>query len=146
MVCPSSSALPCPTNAQSVANGWSLNEQIYDPIPSGSPIAAASSYSNVSTGFASWIEVLHLSSTGVEVNTWSGAINDWLEYNTHPSVMANSTNKMKVYETVAVTATGNGFAVVKKDGQADAIENWKVADDTVDWSLIGNVNLHGALG
>lgn len=53
---------------------------------------------------------------------------------------------MKVYETVAVTAIGNGFAVVKEDGQADVIENWQLTDDLIDWNLIGNVNLQGAWG
>ena len=57
--------------------------------------------------------------------------------------MANSTENMKTYESIAVTATGNAFAVVKQDGQADAIENWQVANDMVDWTLTGNVDLDG---
>lgn len=60
--------------------------------------------------------------------------------------MANSSNNMKIYGSVAVTATGSAFAVVQQDGQKDSIENWQVADDTVDWSSIGNVNLNGAWG
>ena len=60
--------------------------------------------------------------------------------------MANSTGNVKTYEDVAVTAIGNAFAVVKQDGQADAIEYWKVADDLVDWTLIGNVDLNGTWG
>ncbi|KAL9036679.1 MAG: hypothetical protein Q9214_006029, partial [Letrouitia sp. 1 TL-2023] len=59
--------------------GWSLNEQKYYAIPPGSPIAAAASYSKASTGYETWIEVLFLSKTGITVNTWSGAINDWLQ-------------------------------------------------------------------
>ncbi|MCJ1429008.1 hypothetical protein MMC29_006921 [Sticta canariensis] len=122
-------------------NGWSLNEQVYNPIPSGSPIAAASSYSNLSTGFETWIEVLSLSTTGIVVDTWSGKSNDWLTHDGHPSAMANSTENMKTYESVAVTAIGNAFAVVKQDGRPDAIEYWQVANDLVDWTLTGNVDL-----
>lgn len=134
------------TNARNTVGGWSLNEQIYNTISSGSPIAAASSYSNVSTGFETWIEVLSISNGGVEVNTWSGTIRDWLEQYNVPSVMANSTSDKKVYGAVAVTATGNAFGVVKKIGQADTIENWQVADDMVDWSLVGAVDLGGVWG
>lgn len=89
---------------------------------------------------------MFISNEGVEVNTWSGATNDWLEQYRHPSVMANSTSDKKVYGGVAVTAIGNAFSVVKQDGQADAIENWLVADDMVDWSLVGNVDLGGVWG
>ena len=125
---------------------WGLNVQIYNAIPSGSPIAAASSYSNVSTGFETWIEVLSVSNKGVLVNTWSGAINDWLEQYTHPSAMVNSTGSGRSYGSVAVTATGTAFGVVKQDGQVDKIESWQVQDDMVDWSLVGNVDLGGAWG
>ncbi|MCJ1463708.1 hypothetical protein MMC07_002317 [Pseudocyphellaria aurata] len=59
--------------------------------------------------------------------------------------MANSTN-MKIYESVAVTTIGSAFAVVKQDGQADAIENWQVADDMRSWHSVGNVNLNGVWG
>ncbi|MCJ1466166.1 hypothetical protein MMC07_004785 [Pseudocyphellaria aurata] len=128
-------------------NGWSLNADIFDSIPFSSPIAAASSYSNVSTNDGpAWIEVVSLSNTGIEVDTWSGATNDWLAHNLHPSAMANSTNNVRRYGSLAVTATGSAFAVVKQDGQADSIENWQVADDTVDWSLIGNLDLNGTWG
>ena len=133
-------------NARNTVSGWSLNEQIYYSIPSGSPIAAASSYSNVSTGFESWIEVLSLSNEGIVVDTWEGAINDWVEHDNHPSAMVNLTSNNKIYGDVAVTATGNAFGVVIQDGQAEKIENWQLADDTVDWSLVGNVDLGGAWG
>ncbi|KAL9608036.1 MAG: hypothetical protein Q9167_007104 [Letrouitia subvulpina] len=126
-------------------DGWSLNEQILGTIPSGSPIAAASSYSNVSTGYETWIEVLCLSSQGIQVNTWSGTQENWLQI-MHPSVMANLTSSQKSYGDVAVTATGNAFGVVMQDGQADAIENWLVEDDLLDWNSIGIVNLGGAWG
>ena len=125
---------------------WGLNIQTYNAIPSGSPIAAASSYSNVSTGLETWIEVLSVSSKGIEVNTWSGAINGWLEQYVHPSAMANSTGSGRSYGSVAVTATGTAYGVVKQDGQVDSIERWQVQDDTVDWSLVGNVDLDGAWG
>lgn len=60
--------------------------------------------------------------------------------------MANSTNNKKTFESVAVTAIGKAYAVVKQDGQADTIESWQVANDMVDWSSVGNVNLNGAWG
>lgn len=136
-----------PADAQSAGNGWSVSAEVFDPIPSGSPIAAASSYSHVAVGDGpNWIEVVSLNTTGMEVNTWSGASNDWLAHNLHPSAMANSTDNVKIYGSVAVTAIGSAFAVVKQDGQADAIGNWQVADDTVDWNLIGNINLNGTWG
>ena len=100
----------------------------------------------MSTGYETWIEVLSLSNEGIEVDTWSGVINDWVEQYAHPSVMVNLTSNKKIYGDVAVTATGNAFGVVIQDGQADGIENWLVADDMVDWSLIGNVDLDGAWG
>lgn len=125
---------------------WGLNVQTYDAIPSGSPIAAASSYSNVSTGFETWIEVLSVSNKGIEVNTWSGAINNWLEQYNNPSAMANSTGNRRSYGSVAVTATGTAYGVVKQDGQVDGIVRWQVQDDLVDWSLVGNVDLGGAWG
>ena len=128
-----------------IAN-WGLNAQIYNAIPSGSPIAAASSYSNVSTGFETWIEVLTVSNKGIEVNTWSGAINEWLEQYNNPSAMVNSTGSARSYGSVAVTATGTAFGVVKQDGQAERIESWQVQDDTVDWSLVGNVDLGASWG
>ena len=126
--------------------GWSLNEQTYNTIPAGSSIAAASSYSNVSTGFETWIEVLSVFDKGFEVDTWSGAINDWLEQYTHPSAMVNSTGTGNIYGSVAVTAMGSAFGVVKLDGQVDKIESWQVDDDTVDWTFTGNVDLNGAWG
>ena len=146
MVCVLSSALLYPADAQSSVNGWSLNYQVFNLIPSGSPIAAVSSYSNVSTGLNTWTEVLSLSSNGIEVDTWSGTKKGWLVHGGHPSAMANSTKSVKSYESIAVTATGNAFAVVKQDGQADSIENWRVKNDLVDWRLTGNVDLHGTWG
>lgn len=146
-VCLRSSTLMYLANAQITGNGWSVNAEVFDPIPYGSPIAAASSYSNVSVGDGpAWIEVVSLSATGIEVDTWSGVTSDWLARRRNPSAMANSTNDMKIYGSVAVTALGNAFAVVKQDGQADSIGSWQVADDTVDWNLIGNLNLNGTWG
>ena len=79
----------------------------------------------------------------MQVNTWSGAINDWLQLSMNPSVMANSTANQRQYESVAVTADGNAFGVVKQTGKTDMIENWQVEDDTVDWKLVGKLELGG---
>lgn len=125
--------------------GWSINEQIYYAVPPGTPIAAASAYSNVSSGFESWIEVLSLSDSGVEVDTWSGEINDWLQHDAHPSVMANSTRNGTIYGSVAITAIGNAFAVVTQN-QSDTIQNWQVANDLIDWGSVGTVDIGSAWG
>ena len=53
---------------------------------------------------------------------------------------------MKSFESVAVTAIGNAFAVVKQDGQPDFIESWRVEDDLLDWRSTGDVDLHGTWG
>ena len=136
--------------SQPLVAGWALNVQVYDAIPSGSPIAAASSYSNLSNGYETWIQVLSVSDTGVQVNTWSGAINDWLEQSNHPSAMVNSSttttddNSGKLYGRVAVTAIGSAFAVVVgRDGRASGIEEWQVQDDIVDWKGVGNLDPGG---
>ncbi|MCJ1465115.1 hypothetical protein MMC07_003731 [Pseudocyphellaria aurata] len=119
-------------------NAWSPNSAIYGTIPPGAHIAAATSYSNVSTGFETWIKILSLDTTGIKVSTWSGTELKFLAEDVYPATMANSTTNKRIYESVAVTAIGNAFAVVKQDGQADAIENWQLADDTVGWGLVGN--------
>ena len=60
--------------------------------------------------------------------------------------MANTADSGRSYESVAVTAIGTAFGVVKQDGQVDKIESWQVQDDTVDWTLVGNVDIGGAWG
>lgn len=118
--------------------------QTYNAAAPGTPIAAASSYSNISTGYETWIELLSLSATGIEVDTWSGQINDWLEHDNHPSSMANSTANAKTYEAVAVTAMGQAFAAVSISDEKYIIESWQVADDMVDWSSTGTVDIGNA--
>ena len=61
--------------------------------------------------------------------------------------MANSTtgnNGGKVYGSVAVTASGSAFGVVRQEGRGDGIENWQVGNEMVDWSAVGDVDLEGA--
>ncbi len=60
--------------------------------------------------------------------------------------MVNSTGSKRSYESVAVTAMGSVFGVVKQDGHVDEIEYWQVQDDMVDWTLTGTVDLGGAWG
>ena len=131
---------------QHVVAAWSLSEQVYDVVAHGSKVAAASSYTNLSSGVEDWIEVLSISGRGVEVETWSGAINDWLLHSAHPSTMANSSTNGKTYESVAVTAAGCAFGVVRQDGRLDQIEYWQVDDNLVDWTLAGNVDIGDAWG
>jgi hypothetical protein len=99
----------------------------------------------MSTGFETWIQVMQLSGQGVELSTWSGAINDWLEYYYHPSPMANSTGNVKTYGALAVTAIGSAFAVVNQAG-VDTIQSWQVNDDLLDWTATGEVDLGGVWG
>ena len=129
-----------------VVAAWSLSAQVYDVVPPGSKVAAASSYTNISSGLENWIEVLSISGNGVQVETWSGAINDWLLHSAHPSAMANSSINDKTYESVAVTAIGCAFGAVRQDGRSDQIEYWQVDDDLNDWTLIGNVDIGEAWG
>ncbi len=113
---------------------------IYTAAPS-TPIAVASSYSNVSTGFESWIEMLSLSNSGIEVDSWSGNINDWLVHESHPSALANSTANPITYGSVAVTATGQAFGVVSNSGKNFTIQSWQVADDYKTWVSAGLVDI-----
>ena len=75
------------------------------------------------------------------MSTWSGAIDDWLQQNTQPSVMVNSTDNHDVYRDVACTAAGNAFAVVTVEGQVDTIESYSVEGDLLDWNLNGTVDI-----
>jgi hypothetical protein len=124
--------------------GWSTSEQIYSVAAYGTPIAAASSYYNVSTGFELWIELLSLSSRGIQVNTWEGSRNDWAAYETHPSAMSNSTTNPKVYGPVAMTAMGTAYAIVQSTTGNMTIGRWQVSDDYTDWTQIENVDIGSA--
>ncbi|MCJ1429344.1 hypothetical protein MMC29_007257, partial [Sticta canariensis] len=123
-------------------NGWRLASRDFYRIPSGSPIAAATSYSHVSTGLKTWEEIFTLSATGIQVRPYSGTLKIWLAFDWHPSAMANSTKNKKSFESLAATAAGNAYAVVKQDGQADSIESWRVEDDLINWRSTGDVDLH----
>ncbi len=86
-----------------------------------------------------------MSDSGVEVDTWSGEINDWLQHDAHPSVIANSTHNRTIYGSVAVTAIGNAFAVVTEN-RSDTLQNWQVADDMIDWGFVGILDIGSAWG
>ncbi len=88
--------------------------------------------------------MLSLSNTGIEVDTWFGQINDWLQHDNHPSTMANSTANPKTYEAVAVTAMGKAFAAVSITDLKYIIESWQLADDMVGWTSTGVVNIDNA--
>ncbi|KAL9624163.1 MAG: hypothetical protein Q9160_001685 [Pyrenula sp. 1 TL-2023] len=167
-------ALTCwrPAAMNNGVSGWYPNQQIYDPIPVGSPIAAASSYTNVPTGFETWIEVLsHSGNSGngasasdsannstndIQVNTWSGAINDWLAQGRNPLTTATASNSTsggsdteRVYGSLAVTALGQAFAVttqMKGNRYVDKIEQWQLRGDMLEWSVMGEVDIGGSWG
>lgn len=127
-----------------VAGGWSYTEEIYKAGVAGTPLAAASSYTNVSTGTGydsypeSWIQRLQLSNTGIEANTWTGDTYSWVEQYYHPPAMTNSTVNARSYSAIAVTSIGSAFAVVTLDGNS-SIEGWQVEDSLLDWSSTGTV-------
>ncbi|KAE8440490.1 hypothetical protein EG329_007423 [Mollisiaceae sp. DMI_Dod_QoI] len=120
---------------------WIPTDQVYDVAISGTPLAAASSPSTFpgSGGYELWIELLSLSNRGIEIDTWSGAINDWLQHDNHPSVMANSTQNEQTYGSIAMTAAGKAFSVVTSN--VTEIQSWQVRDDMVDWASIGVVDI-----
>ena len=109
------------------------------PVPEGSPIAAASSFSSLSTGSNTWIKVLSLSNTGIEVDTWSGGTNTWLQNSSRPSTMSNSTSEGS-FRSIAVTALGRAFAVESTPGKENIIQSWQL-EDNVDWKETGNVDI-----
>lgn len=80
-----------------------------------------------------------MSNRGIEVDTWSGALNDWLQHENHPSVMGNSTESKQAYGSIAMTASRKAFAVVTSN--VTEIQSWQVSDDMVDWRPIGVVDI-----
>lgn len=121
--------------------GWSLNVQTYDTFPFGSPIAAASAFSNDSSnGFESWIQVLSLGGAGVRVNTWEATINDWAQDYATPSLMANSTGNQKMYGPLAMTPIGGAYAVTQVGDEPAIIENWHLQDDFVTWQKTSEID------
>jgi hypothetical protein len=126
--------------------GWSTSEQVYLVAPYGTPIAASSSYQNITNGAELWIELLSVSSRGIQVDTWKGGVNDWIAHETHPSAMSNSTTNPKLFGAVAMTAMGSAYAVVESSNGTLGISSWQVADDDTDWTEIGNVDIGSAWG
>lgn len=130
------------TDFQKTAPPWNLAATIYDDIPNnGSFIAAASSYSNATTGYPTWVSRLAISDRGVQISAKSGALNKWVQKGVNPSVMSNSTTNRRNYGSVAVTAMGSAFGVVSEQNVVDRIEHWQVEDNTVDWKLVEDLDL-----
>jgi hypothetical protein len=100
-------------------------------MPPYSPIATATSYYSLSNGNPGWMGTLELQSTGVHNDFWTGPA----------GALANLTTNAQEYGSLALTATGNGFGVVRREGKIDGIVNWQLQDNAVQWSLIGNVAL-----
>lgn len=144
------SALQNPCNCDEADNfrfsvsRWFPDTQTYNVAPPGTPIAAVASYSGISIGRDTWIELLSLSSTGIAVGSWSSVIGQWLVLDNHPSPMTNSTANPKIYGALAVTATGRAFAVVSTSNQTYTIESWQLADDIVSWTSTGTVDIGNA--
>lgn len=104
-----------------------------------SPIATATSYYNLSNGNPGWMETIELQSTGVHNDFWSGPNATYRHISA--GALANSTTNAQVFGSLALTATGNGFAVVRRDGKPDDIVNWQLQDNAVNWRVIGDVKL-----
>jgi hypothetical protein len=133
------------TNGVYPASGWSFTSMNSDNatlnlvMPPYSPIATATSYYNLSNGNPGWMETLELQSAGVHTDFWSGLDANYRHIS--PSPLANSTTNAQTYGSLALTATGNGFGVIRRDGKVDGIVNWQLQDNAVQWRLIGNVAL-----
>lgn len=105
---------------------------------------AAASYSTVSpVGLPTWIELLSPTESGFKVDTWSGNINNWLQYDLYPPTMTTLSGQ-RAFGAAAVTAIGTAFSIVGKHGEKDTIEVWQVADDMVDWTPAGNIDVGDA--
>jgi hypothetical protein len=124
-----------------LAAHWSYSEQVYLEAVYGTPIAATSSYQNTSTDAVLWIELLSLSSAGIEVDTWTGAAGGWIAHERHPSQMSNSTNNELTFGSIAMTSMGAAFGVVQLPNRTEVIQSWQVADDFVDWTSAGYVDI-----
>ncbi|KUJ21212.1 uncharacterized protein LY89DRAFT_609731 [Mollisia scopiformis] len=121
-------------------SGWNFSKEIYSQAPRGTPIAAASSYSNVTAGYETWRQLLKLSKEGVEVSTWSGAQNDWLGYDYNHTAFANETGtNVKTYGSLAVTAIGSAYAVVESPPGNFSIQSYQMSDRLNGWQRTGNV-------
>ncbi|KAM3075298.1 hypothetical protein ACMFMG_007260 [Clarireedia jacksonii] len=131
---------------------WHLNAVSYYAMAMRSPIASSASYdiveytNRVLTGYELWGETLVMSDTGIKVNTYSGPHNDWEGMGRRPSAMSNSTYNQRVFKSMTVTATGAAFAVVGRAEQADVIEGYRVADDTLNWISTGTVDIGDVWG
>jgi hypothetical protein len=128
-----------------LATGWTFTSSNNDNDTMGiimslySPIATATSYYNLSNGNPGWMETIELQTAGIHNDFWYGK-NSTYRHISAPA-LANSTTNAQVYGSLALTATGNGFAVVRRDGEPDGVMNWQLADDAVQWGLIGSVAL-----
>lgn len=123
---------------------WSTTEQTYLEAPYGTPIAVCSSDANASAGQVDWIQLLSVSSAGIQVDTWTGAKTTWTVHKTHPSIMSNSSNNEIEYRAVAMIAMGAGYGAVLLANGTRGIESWQVADDYVDWTSAGWVDIGDA--
>jgi hypothetical protein len=78
--------------------------------------------------------------SGLKVDTWSGNINNWLQYDESPPAMTSLSNQ-RAFGAVAVTAIGTAFSIVGMPGQKDTIGVWQAADDMVDWMAAGYIDV-----
>ena len=96
----------------------------------------------MTSGTESWIQVLSVAKTGITTNSWDGQTRNWVLVLNQNAVFSNATSKKSI-EAVAVTATGKAFAAVSLNG-TDSIESWQLADDFVNWSSTGEVEIKNA--
>jgi hypothetical protein len=124
---------------------WNPNDQTYERHSeiAGTPLTASSSDHTTSTGLPQWIQMLWPTPKGIVVSSWSGNTGNWISHYANPSVMCNSTFNPVEYGTVAATANGNAFSVIKEEGK-EKLRAWKMADDTLNWEDVGDVDLYGA--
>jgi hypothetical protein len=116
------------------ATAWQPAYQSYQSISAAAPIAVASSYTNVTSGLETWIQLLAASSTGVAVNCWTGLSNGWKQMDAQPSVMSNQTKEGVSYSGVSVTSLGMAFGIQTEVGKSDMVQSWLLGSNALDWT------------
>lgn len=89
-------------------------------------------------GFELWIQLLSVSDQGVVVNPWYAG--NWLTHPPNPYLMSNSTEYPRKFGSIAMTASAKAYAVVMSANITE-IQSWQVADDLINWSSTGKVDI-----
>jgi hypothetical protein len=125
-----------------VGSGWSLSEQTYRKIPDGSDLAVSSFGNSTGTGYVDYIQLLSNNYGALNMDTWSGAKNDWLQQNYAPAAMSIETGPGTTvnFTTVSVDALGSAYAVgTAGAGLGYTLYTFDSADNGVSWVKNGTI-------